>query len=189
MAAVPQLNLPIAQDQQVLAQAFAQGVAAQASPVSSAPPGTTFISSAETAPLQPQRSAAPGPSSLGASAFASAPAGAPTATIAFAHGGSALGGDDLEAIRQVAQAASAGAVVRVVGHASQRTRNMSMERHRLANFNVSFERAQSVAGALRRAGVDPRRILVEAVGDSQPRYYEFMPSGEAENRRVEIFLE
>ena len=32
-------------------------------------------------------------------------------------------------------------------------------------------------------------LIVEAVADTQPRYYETMPGGEAENRRVEIFLE
>jgi flagellar motor protein MotB len=117
------------------------------------------------------------------------PTGGPAATITFPHGGAALGGDDLAVIRRVAEAARGGGVVRVVGHASQHTRNMSMEQHRLANFNVSFERAQAVARALRQAGIDPHRLIVEAVGDSEPRYYEFMPNGEAENRRVEIFLE
>ena len=46
-----------------------------------------------------------------------------------------------------------------------------------------------MAQQLARAGVNPQNILVEAVGDNQPIYYEFMPNGEAENRRVEIFLE
>jgi flagellar motor protein MotB len=32
-------------------------------------------------------------------------------------------------------------------------------------------------------------VLVEAVGDSQPVYYESMPQGEAGNRRAEIFLQ
>jgi flagellar motor protein MotB len=32
-------------------------------------------------------------------------------------------------------------------------------------------------------------VLVEAVGDSQPVYYESMPQGEEGNRRAEIFLQ
>jgi len=46
-----------------------------------------------------------------------------------------------------------------------------------------------VARALRQAGVPAQRLVVEAVGDAQPVYYEFMPNGEAENRRVEVFVE
>ena len=184
---VPQLDLPMAQDQQVLAQAFAQGVAAQAAPVSPAS-GTSFSPGAS---FNPGVGSAPPPQSaeLAPSGLTSAPTGAPAATVTFAHGGATLRSDDLAAVRRVAEAARGGGVVRVIGHASQRTANMSMEEHRLANFNVSFERAQAVARALRRAGVDPSRLIVEAVGDSQPLYYEFMPNGEAENRRVEIYLE
>ncbi len=80
-------------------------------------------------------------------------------------------------------------MVRVVGHASRRTGDMSYGRHIAANFNVSIDRANAVARELTRLGVEPSRLLVEAVGDSQPRYHESMPSGESENRRVEIFLE
>ena len=40
------------------------------------------------------------------------------------------------------------------------------------------------------AWADPAsRVLVEAVGDSQPVYYESMPEGEAGNRRAEIFFQ
>ena len=37
-------------------------------------------------------------------------------------------------------------------------------------------------------GVPAEKVLIEAVGDSQPVYYESMPQGEAGNRRAEIFL-
>jgi flagellar motor protein MotB len=40
-----------------------------------------------------------------------------------------------------------------------------------------------------RDGVPANRVLVEAVGDSQPVYYESMPKGEDGNRRAEIFLQ
>ena len=33
------------------------------------------------------------------------------------------------------------------------------------------------------------KVLIEAVGDSQPVYYESMPQGEDGNRRAEIFVQ
>ena len=38
-------------------------------------------------------------------------------------------------------------------------------------------------------GVPADKVLVEAVGDSQPVYYESMPKGEEGNRRAEIFVQ
>jgi outer membrane protein OmpA-like peptidoglycan-associated protein len=79
--------------------------------------------------------------------------------------------------------------IRVVGHASSRTRNMSLERHLEVIFNKSQDRANAVAKEVIREGVPANRVLVEAVGDSQPVYYESMPKGEDGNRRAEIFLQ
>jgi flagellar motor protein MotB len=79
--------------------------------------------------------------------------------------------------------------VHVVGHASSRTRNLSLQRHQLANFRVSFDRAHVVARELRRLGVAATAIRVSAVSDTQPAFLEVMPAGEAGNRRVEIVLE
>jgi len=45
-----------------------------------------------------------------------------------------------------------------------------------------------VAQALIKAGVPADRVQIEAVGDSQPIFYESMPKGEAGNRRAEIFV-
>ena len=79
--------------------------------------------------------------------------------------------------------------VHVIGHASSRTRNLSLQRHQLANFRVSFDRAHVVARELRRLGVAATSIRVSAVSDTQPAFLEVMPAGEAGNRRVEIVLE
>jgi outer membrane protein OmpA-like peptidoglycan-associated protein len=79
--------------------------------------------------------------------------------------------------------------VRVVGHSSSRTANMSMERHLVWNFEHSQARATAVARELIRDGVPADRVLVQAVGDSQPLYYESMPKGEEGNRRADIFLQ
>jgi len=79
--------------------------------------------------------------------------------------------------------------VKVVGHASSRTANMPVERHLEAIFQKSQARATAVAQALIRAGVPADKVQIEAVGDSQPIYYESMPKGEAGNRRAEIFVQ
>jgi outer membrane protein OmpA-like peptidoglycan-associated protein len=79
--------------------------------------------------------------------------------------------------------------IKVVGHASSRTANMSVERHLEVIFQKSQARANAVAQALIRAGIPADKVIVEAVGDSQPIYYESMPKGEAGNRRAEIFVQ
>jgi outer membrane protein OmpA-like peptidoglycan-associated protein len=79
--------------------------------------------------------------------------------------------------------------VRVVGHSSSRTANMSVAEHIAIVFRKSQERADAVAKELIREGVPASKVLVEAVGDSQPVYYESMPKGEDGNRRAEIYLQ
>jgi flagellar motor protein MotB len=59
----------------------------------------------------------------------------------------------------------------------------------MANFAISLDRANAVAREIVRLGVDPSLVRVSAVSDTQPVYYEVMPSGEAGNRRVEILIE
>jgi outer membrane protein OmpA-like peptidoglycan-associated protein len=79
--------------------------------------------------------------------------------------------------------------VRVVGHSSSRTADMPVERHLEIIFRKSQERANAVVQELIRDGVPASKVLMEAVGDSQPVYYESMPKGEDGNRRAEIFLQ
>ena len=130
---------------------------------------------------------APPPSVFGASAGVS---GGPALMVLFTHGGSGLGAKPRGELGGLAEGLrNYQGYVRIVGHASHRTGNMSQARHVSANFNVSVDRANVVARELVRQGVAAERLIVEAVGDARPRYYENMPGGEAENRRVEIFLE
>ena len=42
---------------------------------------------------------------------------------------------------------------------------------------------------LERLGVPPEIIVVTAMSDQDPAYFEVMPAGEAGNRRVAIFFE
>ena len=109
--------------------------------------------------------------------------------IFFGHGSSRLSKNDIEIIKSIAEKAlSTNAVVHVKGHASMRTRNMDPIQHALANFNISIKRANAVAKALIKNGVPAGRLIIDAVGASEPVSIEAMPSGERANRRAEISL-
>jgi outer membrane protein OmpA-like peptidoglycan-associated protein len=82
-----------------------------------------------------------------------------------------------------------GGVIRVVGHASRRPKSPDPAAHRLANFALSLDRARNVALALGELGAGAGDLQVVAASDSEPIYDESQPTGEAGNRRVEIFLE
>ncbi|MEP4380215.1 MAG: OmpA family protein [Alphaproteobacteria bacterium] len=111
------------------------------------------------------------------------------ATIQFNHSSARLSPRDQQIIATVASAQrSDDSDVLIVGHASSRTRQLPKARHEVANFQVSFKRANAVAQALIRSGVPSNRVTVEAVADDQPVYSESMPNGEAGNRRTEIFF-
>ena len=66
---------------------------------------------------------------------------------------------------------------------------MDPVRHKMINFKVSIERANVIARELVHMGFMKEQLLVDAVSDTAPLYYEFMPTGEAANRRAEIYLE
>lgn len=111
------------------------------------------------------------------------------AVIYFAFGSARVDKRGKAALHKVADyLKQSGGTLRVVGHASNRTKEMSATRHELVNFNVSFKRARAVADVLIRYGVAPDRIDVVSMSDGQPVYQEWMPSGEAGNRRAEVFI-
>jgi len=112
------------------------------------------------------------------------------ATILFDNGSAKLKPRDKRILREVsAFHRKRGGTVRVVGHASSRTRNMDAVRHKMVNFRISAQRADSVARELASLGVPSDKIVVAAHSDEEPVYYEVMPSGEAGNRRTEVFLD
>lgn len=112
------------------------------------------------------------------------------ATILFGNGSADLTARDRRIIREVfAQQRRTGGTIRIVGHASHRTANMDLIRHKLVNLRVSAARADAVARELIKLGVRPGSLFVGAVSDRYPRYQEYMPSGEAGNRRAEIFID
>ena len=110
--------------------------------------------------------------------------------VMFGHDSVTLSSAARTQIKAVADAyKSNGGTIRVVGHASQRTKEMAFDVHLRVNFRVSANRAGAVASELMRLGVDPAALIIDAVGDAQPMFLEAMPSGEARNRRVEIFVQ
>ena len=112
------------------------------------------------------------------------------AIIFFSHGSAGLDAKDVSVLRDVATLyKQRGGGLRIVGHASSRTQNATPNEHQMANFETSLTRAEAVKEALLTLGVPAEAMQTEAIGDAEPVYHEFMPSGEAGNRRVEIFLE
>ncbi len=115
--------------------------------------------------------------------------GKPAAVIYFETGSSQLGAADLSKLRQIVQTSQqTGATIKVVGHASSRTRQLPVDRHKIVNLRMSQERSGIVVNRLIRLGVTPNKIIVESLSDSTPITREAMPSDEAKNRRTEIFL-
>jgi outer membrane protein OmpA-like peptidoglycan-associated protein len=112
------------------------------------------------------------------------------ATILFDDGSARIGNREINILRKVtALQRQRGGTIRVVGHASSRTRNMDSGRHRSVNYRISVERAGAIARELASLGVPSEMIVVSAMADEEPVYHEVMPSGEAGNRRAEIYID
>jgi outer membrane protein OmpA-like peptidoglycan-associated protein len=111
------------------------------------------------------------------------------ATILFDNGSSKLKVDDKRILHAVTRLQRKnGGKLWIVGHASTRTRNLPPVKHKMVNLQVSAARADRVVSELVRMGVNKEDIQIAAVSDAEPIYYEFMPSGEAGNRRAEVYL-
>ncbi|MEG3617564.1 OmpA family protein [Magnetovibrio sp. PR-2] len=111
------------------------------------------------------------------------------ATINFANNSASLDHRDRSILGAVIQLhRERGGRVVVIGHASSRTRDMDYIKHQMVNFEISMHRASSIGAQLQALGLDANALEIQAVADSQPMYLEVMPSGEAGNRRVEIYL-
>ncbi|MBF92132.1 MAG: hypothetical protein CMP34_04935 [Rickettsiales bacterium] len=111
------------------------------------------------------------------------------ATLAFRSGSSVVDGKALRKIKKIVEMAkSRNAKVKIVGHASTRTRDMPNSEHKLVNFVISDKRAQSVAKAFINYNFPKENLITEAVSDSKPLFKENMPAGTQANQRTEIFL-
>jgi outer membrane protein OmpA-like peptidoglycan-associated protein len=178
------------------------GAARAGAPAPSAVPATRSVSSRGVStgePASTASSAAPalnaGPSDTEITAYLSRqPGGAGPAnriaTVVFSDGSAGLDERDKAVLRNVAglyKERNPG-TIRVAGHASHRTKNLAPVRHQMANYKVSLDRANAVKAELVRLGVPRDKIIADARSDGEPMYYEVMPSGEAGNRRTEIYF-
>ena len=146
------------------------------------------------APPTPQVAAVPAPATIPQPLESFDPTmtdmSANIATIYFGNNSSRLTTEARSALKEVAaRQRSLGGILRVIGHASSRTRNMDEFQHRLVNFLISVDRANAVSQELMRNGVQPGALYVGAVSDSEQVSAEAMPREEAPNRRVEIYLD
>ncbi len=112
------------------------------------------------------------------------------ATINFYSGSSQVDGPGLRKIKKIAKIAKEReAKIKIVGHASKRTRDMPLAKHKLVNFNISDRRAQSVADIfIKKHNFPSNNLITEAVSDTKPLFKENMPAGTKANQRTEIFL-
>lgn len=112
------------------------------------------------------------------------------AVIYFGHGSSQLDGKDRAVLRDVAALHQQhGGTIRVVGHARAGTVATDPISHDLTDDEMSLRRANSVAAGLIALGAARDRVRAEARGGKQPVDREIATTGEAGNRRAEIFLE
>ncbi len=165
-----------------------------AEPVRRLTPAMVELAAAEPAePASEADGASPVTVDMTAVAASATPVALPAqlqlATIIFAHGSYGLDQRDMEVLRQVARVQRQyGGNLVVVGHSSGRTLQIDPLQNRIVNFQLSLHRANAVALALTRFGVSPENVLVEARGALQPIYLESMATGEAGNRRAEVYL-
>ncbi len=116
--------------------------------------------------------------------------GRPVAVVFFSSGSAALSDRDLTVLQNVLLVQQQqGGRLRVVGNASEHTATVNYEKHQQVNYDLSLRRAQAVSRALIRLGAPDGSVAIVANGAASPIFYEFMPTGEAGNRRVEIFLD
>ncbi len=203
---VAQLPAVMAGGNDVVAAVYAQLLTDSASTVTTAPANAAFQTPTAT-PLPAETLSVPGivrdtynealaatdaivAGSLALPGMADFAPQGPVAVVKFSLGSAVIRRQYQVAIKDAAEQQKAqGGIIRVVGHASSRTRNLPVARHILVNFRISMDRANSVAKSLMQLGVSPAAILIEAKSDNEPVFLEAMPQGEAENRRAEIFLE
>lgn len=174
----PQQGIPVYPGQEQVANVYASQLQASSS---------NQVSGADVAPTQ--LAGYPAAPRFEPSRFGALP-NRHVATIVFGNGTAGLTAEDRTIISAVvAEQKRVGGAVRVVGHSSSRTRDMSLGQHDQLNNELATKRAQAVASEIARRGVPRDLVIVDARGDAEPVYYEAMPQAEAYNRRTEIYLE
>ena len=112
------------------------------------------------------------------------------ATISFSSGSSQVSISGRKKIKKIAKIAKErDAKIKIIGHASERTRDMPIPEHKIVNFIISDKRANSVAEIFIKNHKFPtNKLITQGVSDSKPLFKEIMPAGTKANQRTEIFL-
>jgi outer membrane protein OmpA-like peptidoglycan-associated protein len=179
----------------LVSQTYRSQLALSAPTVSTAPAGPTAspsLTGGRPAPLSTIAAATP-PSSalpLGRSGFNGSAVSYRAASLFFKTGSARLGKGDRKKLREVAALQrKRNATLRIIGHASSRTRDLDPVKHQIVNFRISVDRAHVVARELVRLGVPAGKLSIGAKSDQERVFYEFMPAGETGNQRTEIYIE
>ena len=181
-------------------QTYRSQLALSAPTVSTAPAGPTASPSLTGGQPAPLSAAAAGAATPPSSALPPRPLSRPdsngsavsyrAASLHFETGSARIGKGDRKKLREVAALQrKRNATLRIIGHASSRTRDLDPVTHQIVNFRISVDRAHAVARELLRLGVPPGKLNIGAKSDQERVFYEFMPAGETENQRTEIYIE
>ena len=182
--------LPVAMATPAKADVLARQIPPDAAAGTQAQPRLAKITGATVPKLTVQVAGRPDAGATGGPAQPAAGRTELVGIIIFGHSSAGLNDRDRQVLRDVvALHRQRGGSIRVVGHASARTTVVDAVQHGLANFEMSWKRANTVAAELVQLGAGRDDVHAEARSDAQPVYHEFMPTGEAGNRRAEIFLE
>lgn len=108
--------------------------------------------------------------------------------IYFADGSAKLTADEKFLLQNIADyALKSKAELKILGHASSRTKKTTIIEHTMINLNISGQRALQVVKTLASDGVPLNKMRYEALSDSRPAEIEKDAKTAALNRRVEIF--
>ena len=112
------------------------------------------------------------------------------ATITFSTGSSQVDNIGQKKIKKIAKIAKErDAKIKIIGHASERTKDMPIAKHKIVNFIISDKRANSVAEIfINKYKFPSEKLITQGVSDSKPLFKEIMPAGTKANQRTEIFL-
>ena len=110
------------------------------------------------------------------------------ASVVFAEASSELDRTQLAKLRPVVRLLRRqGGTVQVVGYASRPAAGDTVE-GKIANFNLSLDRANAVARALMRLGAKTSEVIVSAEGERAPPLTAAGASGVAADQRADVFL-
>ncbi len=165
-------------------------------PVALPTPASPRGSSASPQPQPPSAPRATGAAESEATLPGNAPAfgavGKPerVGVVLFDQGSAQIDPAQIEKLKPIIrQLRQSDGTLQVVGHAASRSGATEGEAAKAADFNLSLDRANAVAGILIRLGASPSQVIVTAEGDSAPVQAVAGVAGEAANQRVDIFLE